>query len=237
MATQQALSVNMQSQPDDETCGPTSLHAVYNFYGLPNTLDEVIGNVTFLKRGGTLGVYLATHALQQGLEATIYTYNLKMFDPTWMETTPKEMIKKLKQQMEVKRSRHFREVTLAYLRFLKMGGQLKLENLNSDFIKKFLHAQIPILTGLSATFLYQSKREHSPDKISIYDDIKGKPMGHFVVIMGQSATGKFLIADPYKGNPISRDNYYEVESSRLINAILLGVMTYDANIIIIESKK
>ena len=28
------IDLKIQTQPDDETCGPTSLHAIYQFYGL-----------------------------------------------------------------------------------------------------------------------------------------------------------------------------------------------------------
>jgi hypothetical protein len=229
-------TIKMLPQPDDNTCGPTSLHAVYNYYDKNIALSDVIKNVTFLKRGGTLGVYLALDALKMGMKATIYTFNLRMFDPTWMTLDSKGLIKKLKEQLQYKRSRHFREVSLAYIRFLRRGGIIKMENLDTRLIKTLLHDGRPILTGLSATYLYQSQREYSMNDKSIYDDLRGQPMGHFVVIIHQTRRGNFQIADPYIGNPISSDNYYEVDSSRLINAILLGSVTYDANLIIIEQQ-
>ena len=33
----------------------------------------------------TLAVLLGCHALRRGYEATIYTFNLQVFDPTWFE--------------------------------------------------------------------------------------------------------------------------------------------------------
>jgi hypothetical protein len=38
-----------------------------------------------------------------------------------------------------------------------------------------------------------------------------------------------LVADPYQDNPYSKDLYYHVPVGRLINAIMLGIVTYDAN--------
>ena len=35
------------------------------------------------RQGGTLDVFLANHALKRGYDATIFTYNLDLFDPTW----------------------------------------------------------------------------------------------------------------------------------------------------------
>jgi hypothetical protein len=45
---------------------------------------------------------------------------------------------------------------------------------------------------------------------------------------------KVLVADPYLPNPLADDHYYDVELDRLVCAILLGVLTYDANLLIIE---
>ena len=46
-----------------------------------------------------------------------------------------------------------------------------------------------------------------------------------------------IVADPYRENPISGDNLYVVRMDRLINSILLGVLTYDANLLVIYPDK
>ena len=45
-----------------------------------------------------------------------------------------------------------------------------------------------------------------------------------------------LAADPYQMNPVSGDQFYMVSISRLLGAILLGILTHDANLLIIEPK-
>ncbi len=45
-----------------------------------------------------------------------------------------------------------------------------------------------------------------------------------------------LVADPYKMNPVSNDHYYMVSIARLLGAVLLGILTHDANLLIIEPK-
>jgi hypothetical protein len=42
------------------------------------------------------------------------------------------------------------------------------------------------------------------------------------------------IADPLHPNPLAPEQYYEVGFARLVCAILLGVLTYDANFLVIE---
>ena len=42
------------------------------------------------------------------------------------------------------------------------------------------------------------------------------------------------MADPYSQNPVAGTNTYETDLDRVIGAILLGVITHDANLLIIE---
>src|SRR5690606_6247143 len=70
-------------QPDETTCGPTCLQSVYGYYGDHVELGQVIDEAGTLREGGTLAVFLGCHALQRGYEATIFSFNLQVFDPTW----------------------------------------------------------------------------------------------------------------------------------------------------------
>ena len=224
-------------QPDDTTCGPTSLHAVYSFFRYNVNLEEVIGSVNYLEEGGTLAVFLGLDAISKGFEAKIYTYNLKMFDPSWKDLSKEELLQKLDAQLAYKKGKKFAMATQAYKQFLQQGGQILFENLDEELIKSYLQNNIPILAGLSATYLYQSKREFTNSKNqSIFDDLKGEPMGHFVVLT-RLEEDHVWVADPYKENPISQNNYYKIEIKRLINAVHLGILTYDANILVVAPKK
>jgi ABC-type bacteriocin/lantibiotic exporter with double-glycine peptidase domain len=80
-----ALGFDIQSQPDKVTCGPTCLHALYQYYGEDISLKQVVREVKQLKAGGTLAVMLGNHALKRGYKALIYTYNLTVFDPSWFK--------------------------------------------------------------------------------------------------------------------------------------------------------
>ena len=71
-----------------------------------------------------------------------------------------------------------------------------------------------------------------------WDDIQGEPSGHFVVVCGYDPDkGDVLIADPMNPNPAFAKPLYTVPIERLINAILLGILTYDANLLVIEPRK
>jgi hypothetical protein len=223
-------------QPDDTTCGPTSLHAVYSFFRYTVNLEEVIESVNYLEEGGTLAVFLGLDALSKGFSAKIYTYNLKVFDPSWKDLSKEELLKKLDAQLTYKKGKKFAMATQAYKQFLSQGGEISFDMLDEDLIKGYLQNNIPILAGLSATYLYQSPREYTTkNDQSVFDDLKGDPMGHFVVLT-KLEDEYVWVADPYKDNPISQNNYYKIDIKRLINAVHLGILTYDANILIVAPK-
>ncbi len=228
------LHLDISMQPDDITCGPACLHSVYEYYGDSISLEQVINEVKSLEGGGTLAVLLANHALKRGYKATIYTYNLHVFDPTWF-WEKKQLPEKLKAQAAIKNDEKLSFATQGYLEFLERGGNLLYEDLTIGLIRHFLKKSVPILTGLSSTYLYRSVREN-PDG-DLDDNIAGTPTGHFVVLSGYDKEKRdVLVADPYKKNPVSNDHYYMVSIARLLGAVLLGILTHDANLLVIETK-
>ncbi|MBN2329516.1 MAG: C39 family peptidase [Candidatus Omnitrophica bacterium] len=228
------LYFDILPQPDDFTCGPTCLHAVYNYYGDQMALPDLIRQVPQLKEGGTLGVLLACHALRRGYKALIYTYNMRVFDPTWFESKSISLRKKLQARLDHIQKNKLRFATKSYLQFVELGGEIRFEDLTGRLIQKYLKRDIPILTGLSATYLYRTPRERAVNARMEYDDVGGDPSGHFVVLCGYDRESRrMLVADPLYPNPINKKQYYEVSQNRLIASILLGVLTYDANLIIL----
>jgi hypothetical protein len=194
--------------------------------------------VTRLDDGGTLAVYLASHALRRGYRATIYTYNLQLFDPTWFSTPRPDLSAKLKSQLLHKHSRpRFEMVTKAFLDFLGLGGELRFEVLTAALMRSYLYKSTPIITGLSATYLYNSAREFSEGNNQVYDDVRGDSMGHFVVLAGYDRKERrVLVADPMMPNPLTTTQYYEVGIYRLLCAIILGVLTDDGDLLVIQPK-
>jgi hypothetical protein len=229
--------VEILPQPDDATCGPTCLHAVYRYHGLELPLEQVIREVSVLESAGTLAVYLAQHALRSGFDATIHTYNLSVFDPSWFDPPVDDLSSRLRAQAQEKPDdARLQVATLAYLDFLALGGEILYEELTPDLVRRYLKKGRPILTGLSATYLYGCARETGTDRLH-YDDIRGVPTGHFVVLAGYDPEEReVLIADPLRDNPLTGSQRYRLPMQRVLGAILLGVLTYDANFLVIEPR-
>jgi len=211
----------------------------------------VTDEVKMLWSGGTLAVILACCALKRGYQATLYSYNLNIFDPTWFHLPSRQMVQKLKEQLKYKRSKKIRFASKNYIEFLELGGNLKFSDLTAALIRSYLNQGLPILTGLSSTYLYKSPRESGPlykkgaegesTNNSLphfeFDDIRGEPAGHFVVLTAYDREKRqVVIADPYQPNPLSESPTYSVSFEHLISSIMLGILTYDANLLVIKRK-
>jgi Peptidase_C39 like family/Peptidase C39 family len=230
------LPFEIHPQPDDTTCGPTCLYAVYRYYGREVPLARLLREVPSLEQGGTLGVHLANHALELGYRVRIVTWNLQIFDPSWFGPGAHPIRDCLLEQMDAKPDAKLRDASLAYVRFLDRGGRLAYEDLKPSLLRETLKKGRPIITGLSSTFLYRTRRERPADQKE--DDIRGEPVGHFVVLTGyDSEQREVQISDPLQNNPLSRSHSYRVKIDRLIGAIFLGALTHDANLIIVSPPK
>jgi hypothetical protein len=229
------LHFEILPQPDDFTCGPTCLHAIYRYWGDDVPMRQLVDEVMRTPSGGTADVFLANHALKRGYRATIFTYNLRIFDPTWFPMPREQMRERLQQQRDFKMKDRpvLGLLSDAYLEFLDLGGELRLVDLAPPLLRRWLRRGVPILTGLSSTYLYRHSREYGEDDHD--DDVRGEPQGHFVVLCGYRRDRRtVLVADPFLENPMAPLNHYEVTLERAVGAILLGVLTHDANLLMIE---
>jgi hypothetical protein len=232
-----ALRLPLQTlpQPDETTCGPTCLHAIYRYWNDDEPLGAVIARTRRLEHGGTFAVFLACDALAKGYCATIYTYNLLVFDPTWFKRGV-DIGERLQRQREIKSDYRLQHATEGYLEFLRRGGRLRFVDLSPALIRGMLRRRLPILTGLSSTYLYRSSREHGPSDTA--DDIRGLPSGHFVVLAGYDRQKrKVLVVDPYQSTPYGPNHEYWISVDRAVGAILLGIVTHDANMLIVYPQR
>lgn len=226
------LPVEIASQPDETTCGPTCLHAVYRYWGEDEALPDVVARTRTLAQGGTVAVFLACDALRKGYRATIYTYNLLVFDPTWFAKDV-DLGDRLRRQRKAKRNARLFHITEGYLEFLSLGGRLRFVDLSRPLLRGLLRRRLPIIAGVSATYLYRAAREFGPHDRP--DDIRGLPAGHFVVLAGYDREARtVLVADPYGPHPFGELRDYWIRIDRVIGATLLGMVTHDANLLVIR---
>lgn len=225
------LPVQRFVQPDDVTCGPTCLRKVYHFYGVEMAADEALGEITRNEDGGTLAVHLGISALRRGFRARIYSYNLRIFDPTWSGLDRSTLAAKLRLRIPYLREEKTRKAAQANLDFLALGGNFGFDELTPALLKAIINRDHPVLAGLSATYLYRMPRErHDPDTHELLDDdVAGDSIGHFLVVSGYERWGRrFIVLDPSAHVPEGKDGRVIVDAQCLTNAILLGDLTHDA---------
>ncbi len=228
------LPLDMQRQPTDSSCGPTCLHAVYRYFGVESDLVRLIGEVPQLEEGGTLAVHLGLHALRRGFDARIVSYNLRIFDPTWWNFGSDELIAKLQQRIATLRNPKAIDSHRAYVEFLQRGGAVQFLDLTPTVLARLLAQGVPLITGLSVTYLHQEPREQ-PDGRE--DDVAGSPVGHFVVATGwRSESQEVIVADPIQRDPFNPHAEYRVDVQRFINAVMLGIVSYDANLLLLTPR-
>ena len=229
-----AFDLEIHTQPDDSTCGPTCLHAIYRYFKDSVELDDVIAEVPRVAGGGTLAVNLANHALRRAYRALIVTYNLSVFDPSWFTGERRDLADRLRAQAISKSDEKLSEATDAYLEFLRLGGRIEMDDLSPGLLQGWLEQRKPILTGLSASFLYRSAREIG-DEVLVEDDVRGVPTGHFVVLCGWDAEQRRVrVADPNCDERLRTEPVYWASVEHVMNAILLGVLTYDADLLVLD---
>ena len=233
------LSVTMQTPPNNVSCGPSSLHTLYRYYGDNIALEQVIKEISYLDDGGTLGVFLGCHALRRGYRVIIHPYNLNIFDPTWFQDEKVDIGEKLRLQLERKQKTQSAKASTAmkaFIDYLSLGGKIVWRDLTESLIKEYTDSGRSVIAGLSSTYLYQCKRELT-DELgeALYDDVGGYPAGHFVFVRGyDERRDEVALADPYQGNPIASSHYYNVAFSRFKESVLLGVAPYDGELVIID---
>lgn len=227
-ARSRELAVPRFAQPDDVTCGPTCLLSVLRYYGDETPFARLLELTPTNPDGGTLAVFLGQVARALGYRARLYSYNYRVVDPSWSALPPSEVRARLLRRAEVSPKPKVQAACQAYAAFLAAGGELAFADLSAELLVGALERGRPLLCGLSATYLYDQPRERPDD--NAVDDVGGDPVGHFLVICGHAAGGaRFSVRDPYSHVPATEeDGSYVVEGRRLLNAILLGIVSFDA---------
>jgi hypothetical protein len=147
-----------------------------------------------------------------------------------------DVAERLLRQQEVKANDlRLVHATNGYLEFLRLGGMLRFVDLSAELIHGILRRRLPIITGLSSTYLYRAPREYGMQSVS--DDVAGLPAGHFVVLAGYNAErASLLVVDPYQPTPYGPSLAYWIGAERVMGAIMLGIVTHDANLLVVHPR-
>jgi len=223
------LAVPRFLQPDDVTCGPTCLLQVLRYYGDDIPFDRLLALTPRNPDGGTLAVYLGLTARRLGYHVQVTCWNLRVFDPTWEGLSPPALREKLVARAGAVSKPKLRAACEAYARLLAEGGQVVLlPEPTVHLLTAPLRRGHPVVCGLNATYLYRLMRERADDQED--DDVAGDPVGHFVVACGyRPEAEQVVLCDPARHiPPPTTEGRTLVPARRFMDAILLGIVSYDA---------
>ena len=234
--TAPSLPFQMDTQKDDVSCGPTCLAALYDYHGMDVPHDQVLREVEEMPNGGTIAVLIGLDAIKRGMASKVYICDLNTFDPTWKTLDNDGLAAKLLEQLQSREvDQKFEAATRAYVRYLLAGGEISFEEVTKELLEVQFLRGLPIIAGLSSTWLYQSMREFTGrNDMSVMDDMKGGPMGHFVVVHGFDEAGGIQVADPSSSNPFSDNPHYSIGYNKFLQALMLGSLTYDASLLVLS---
>lgn len=221
------------------SCGHSSLLQVLKYYGKDLELKEVVSEISNCEvedlKLGASECELGMFAMKKGFKSTIISLDVRRFDATWFDLSHEELKKKLELRSKFLQSvspedckegygtTYLDNVTRYYPEYLEKGGEIKFLPISKELIKKYVYNKIPVLALLSSQLYFKKPRKYKGE----FDDIKGKPHGHWIVISGYDEKN-FIITDP--ADDLEKDGNVVIDQNYLISAI----NTYGPVILVIE---
>lgn len=215
-------------QTTDYNCGPTVLSAVLNHFNIAVSPDEISNNLRyFTEEHGTFITCLGMYALEKNLDATIYTYDLDVFDLTWNNGTDELLYHLNKMLLKCNTEDEMKRLAIQYyIEFLKNGGHIEIcPDFNFTFNNIFSKERA-VIAGVSSQILYRGSRINDNGDYDIY----GKQEGHFIIAepaVNASYMGIVDISDPYGLKSKYGKLNYSITFDTFVQAVLQSTHTHD----------
>jgi len=221
------------------SCGHSSLLQVLAYYGTNLELKEVVKEISNCEvdelKLGASECELGMFAIKRGFKSTVVSLDVRRFDATWFELSSEELKKKLELRSEFlhklspedikegQGTQYLDNVTKYYSEYLEKEGKVKFLPISKELIKKYIDNKIPVIALVSSQLYFKKARKYNGE----FDDIKGKPTGHWIVVSGYDENN-FIITDP--ADDLEKDGNVKMEQNYLISSI----NTYGPVMLIIE---
>jgi len=132
-----------------QECAQASAVQILEWFGIKKSLEEVKSDVPVYigKNGKPVGTalgHIASYFLDLGFEVDMHLFDVQIFDPSWQNLSNLEMIQNLfKRRPHVKHGYYDDEIINVifdgYTQFLKSGGKVKLNFLDTDMLRNQLN--------------------------------------------------------------------------------------------------
>jgi hypothetical protein len=204
-------------QTAEVNCGYTALAMQLSHYGSSLTPEDIYrsaprADVDGAELPGSLTAQLATWALGKGHTARLTTFDFLIIALAWASLDSPRLISRLK---AVRDSHHVSSLGKAlsrtyvdgYVQYLEAGGQLViLPHVSSSGIYEKLQSGPVGVSVCTAPLDGHGRLAEAMPGREVADDVSGAIGTHSVVVYGNTSSGDFLLADPWRGlTQVSRE--------------------------------
>ncbi|MFH1971734.1 MAG: hypothetical protein ABIJ05_05140 [Patescibacteria group bacterium] len=221
---------NSKQTVESTNCGPFCLLNIYTHFQIPTTINKIQSELNVSKDDPTYLAQLARNCLKHKLDSIILSSNPRIISPSWKDKTKKEIIVKLKEWVTLNNSNSWWLRTALFLLFyLQEGGNIKIVDLSTSIIDKYLEKGYLLLCCLDESWLWGKRKIN---KKAEYDDIKGYSTGHCIVIY-KHINNDYFISDPYPTKIEEKEGLYKVNKQQL----LVSTLAWSQEILAIKKTK
>ena len=207
---------------DDDCCGPCCLSIVYKIKGKKISLSRIVKDLNLEKKcEPTYSPQLARHLNKNGLITKLIIANFGAISPAWAKENNKKIIENLKDWVVIQPDHNFHLFGLHSLFYLQEGGKIELRPCFLEDLKRMLDNGSILILCVDEVWLWGHRLLSHKSQI---DEIRGKTLGHFIVVKGYKGD-KFSVLDPYPTKIPERHGSYTVDGKDLLNSSLIWSAT------------
>ncbi len=204
-------------QTAEVNCGYAALAMLLSHYGSHLSPEDIHRSAPRavadgVELSGSLTTQLAAWVLGQGYKTRLTTFDFLIVDLAWSSLDGPALAARLR---VVRDSRSVpslggaisRTYVDEYLRYLEAGGELVIRAHadSSSLYEKLRHGPIGVSVCTAPLYGHGRMLEALPGR-EIHDDLAGAIGTHSIVVYGHTASGDFLLADPWRGlTQVTRD--------------------------------
>ncbi|MBD3280341.1 hypothetical protein GF389_02360 [Candidatus Dojkabacteria bacterium] len=220
---------NKKQKVGTNVCGPLCLVNIFENLGDKALVEDIMEDLGVTENEITYLPQLALYAHKNNLKIKYLQSNPREISPNWKGLESDKYLETLKKfQEEMDKESIWKKNLKFLIEYIEAGGEIEVDDLSREKISQYLAEGYVVLAAVEQTWLWGKRKVKG--KIE-YDDLKGKPSGHFVVIYKEDGDD-FLVSDPYPTGLEGKEGLYRVSK----DTMLVSILVWGAQMIGVKSK-
>ena len=208
---------NEKQEIGSKTCGPVCLLNIYKEIGIETDLKTILKELKINDKTTTYPAQLGTHLLSKGLNPILINSTPQTVSPSWENLSEKDVTAKLEQWIKINKKNKWLKSVKWLISYLKKGGKLKIADLTTSLIDRYLNEGYKVICCLEESWIWG---ERKIEEKAVFDDIKGSPRGHFIILYSHTGN-EYLVSDPFPTGMKNKEGLYKLNKDKLLVATLV----------------